>query len=158
MTKPDSLKRQIGGTHYSSMGMQPFEFSLRNGWDAAAHSILKYVARHQFKGGVEDLRKAYHICDIRAELFNTGFDAHHRTALYFGQPVMRVIDPDPFRRIAMDVFIDANKIDQVEAMSLDALETWVLGGALPDWTHKSHADRLKHTIRDIMHVRYERKS
>ena len=61
-------KKQVGGDHYVNMGVQP--------WDAMKSwltpeqfqgflqgNAIKYLARWQSKGGVEDLRKARHYLD-----------------------------------------------------------------------------------------------
>lgn len=65
----EAYKRQEAGDHYVNMGMQPFHFAMVNHWDAAAFSILKYLSRHRKKNGIEDLRKARHIVDIRQTEF-----------------------------------------------------------------------------------------
>ena len=67
--RASAMTTMKGGDHYTRMGMQPFTFTLANGWDGAAHSILKYIARHKMKGGKLDLEKARHIVEIRVENF-----------------------------------------------------------------------------------------
>jgi len=56
--KKTPLTDQVGGSHYRDMGIQPMEYSEKNGLSAAEHSVVKYITRHKAKGGVEDLRKA----------------------------------------------------------------------------------------------------
>lgn len=65
----DAMKQQVGGSHYKGMKIEPFEFGHANGYDPEAFSIMKYVSRHRSKGGLEDLKKARHIVDIRVALF-----------------------------------------------------------------------------------------
>lgn len=65
----DALKTQIAGEHYLSMAIQPMEFSLANGLDAATHSAIKYLVRkkgdkHQRE---QDLRKAIHCIQLLAQ-------------------------------------------------------------------------------------------
>ena len=61
----EARKTQIGGSHYASKAVQP--------WDAMASwmtpeqfegylrgNVIKYVARYPDKKGVEDLKKAQH--------------------------------------------------------------------------------------------------
>lgn len=64
---------QIGGDHYQSKAVQP--------WDAMQAwmtddqfkgflwgNVIKYIARWQDKGGIEDLRKARHYMDKLIEV------------------------------------------------------------------------------------------
>lgn len=52
------MQEQIGGDHYRNMKIQPLEYSMANGLNAAEHSVVKYVSRHRNKGGKQDLEKA----------------------------------------------------------------------------------------------------
>lgn len=106
---PASLTVQTGGDHYKKMGMQPFFFSMHNGWDGAAHSILKYVSRHRSKGGAVDLKKGLHIIDIRNDLW--GPWCYPRRS--------------PEMRISMGRYVDANGIVGLEAVALLSLDGWV---------------------------------
>lgn len=62
MTQP--LETQIGGDHYKQMKIQPIAYSMLNGLDPCQHTIIKYVTRHESKGGKEDLLKARHCIDL----------------------------------------------------------------------------------------------
>lgn len=65
-----ALDQQVGGDHYKT-GMQPFEFSHRNGHDGATHAIIKYLTRYSRvtpEAGYTALQKAHHIAQLRAEL------------------------------------------------------------------------------------------
>jgi Protein of unknwon function (DUF3310) len=66
MTQPNSTpwSRQVGGGHYSDLPIQPFEYSLRNGLDAAQHTVVKYITRFREKSGIEDLEKAIHVIEL----------------------------------------------------------------------------------------------
>ena len=59
-----ALDVQVGGTHYKSLKIQPMEYSMANNLDACQHTAIKYVTRHSFKGGLEDLEKAKHAIDM----------------------------------------------------------------------------------------------
>jgi hypothetical protein len=63
--KPATMTKQVAGTHYAKLAIQPTEFCMRNGLDFCIGSILKYITRHRAKNGVEDLRKAAHFVEIR---------------------------------------------------------------------------------------------
>lgn len=59
--------RQVGGNHYLGLKIQPMELSLENDLNAAQHTAIKYIMRYQFKGGIEDLRKAIHTLELLIE-------------------------------------------------------------------------------------------
>jgi len=68
----DPLKGQIGGSHYTEMGIQPLESVLLNfgyqGLRAAVYTkVMKYLARQKgdFTQHIEDLEKAKHVLDIQ---------------------------------------------------------------------------------------------
>ena len=69
LSKPDALDTQIGGDHYRRWGCQPFEFAMVNGLNPAQTKIIKYVMRHDAKGGAEDIRKAIHVCNLWITLY-----------------------------------------------------------------------------------------
>jgi hypothetical protein len=51
---------QHGGSHYLACAIQPWDFIVSNGLPFLEGCIIKYVARHKRKGGLEDLKKAQH--------------------------------------------------------------------------------------------------
>lgn len=63
---------QFGGSHYLKMSVQPWD--AMRAWMTREQFIgfltgnaIKYLARWQVKGGVEDLRKARHYLDAAIE-------------------------------------------------------------------------------------------
>ncbi len=48
-------KKQVGGTHYKSMVIQPSEFINRNNIPFAEGNAIKYLCRHKQKNQKEDL-------------------------------------------------------------------------------------------------------
>jgi hypothetical protein len=62
--KPDPLKVQVGGDHYTKLKIQPMQYSMANGLDALQHTVVKYVTRFRDKNGIEDLKKARHAIDM----------------------------------------------------------------------------------------------
>ena len=52
--------KQVGGTHYKKLKIQPMQYSMANELDACQHTIVKYVTRHEDKAGKKDLYKAMH--------------------------------------------------------------------------------------------------
>ena len=63
-----ALDRQISGNHYKTLKIQPLEYALENDLGVCEHAVIKYVSRWREKGGVDDLRKAIHYCEILIEL------------------------------------------------------------------------------------------
>ena len=62
-----SYDKQIGGTHYRKMKIQPSEFVIENRLLYPEGNVIKYILRHQNKGGKEDLEKAKHFIDMIIE-------------------------------------------------------------------------------------------
>jgi len=63
-----ALETQIGGDHYSSMKIQPMEFSMANNLNACQHTAIKYICRYKDKNGLEDIDKAIHTLELLKEL------------------------------------------------------------------------------------------
>ena len=57
-------KKQVGGTHYQSMTIQPSEFINKNNLPFAEGNAIKYLCRHKQKGQKQDLEKAIHYCQM----------------------------------------------------------------------------------------------
>lgn len=126
----DAMARQIGGTHYKGMQIEPFEFGHANGYDAETFSIMKYVSRHHLKNGAEDLKKALHIVDIRlVQLAKWGSSTMAR------------------ERISVDEFIEKNQIGLPEAAILSVLHKWACG-----WNphHEVHAETLRRELKALI--------
>jgi len=51
---------QVGGSHYTKLAIQPYEFCHANRMGYIEGTALKYLSRWRGKGGIEDLRKAKH--------------------------------------------------------------------------------------------------
>ena len=60
-------KKQIGGNHYRKYKLQPSQFVTENKLLYPEGCVIKYVIRHQDKGGKEDLEKAKHMIDMIIE-------------------------------------------------------------------------------------------
>lgn len=54
MIQPD---RQVDGTHYQKLKIQPIQYILENQIGYCEGNIIKYVSRWREKGGISDLRK-----------------------------------------------------------------------------------------------------
>jgi hypothetical protein len=59
-----ALDTQIGGSHYKDCNIQPIEYIEANKLGFVEGNIIKYVTRHESKGGKADLEKAKHFIDL----------------------------------------------------------------------------------------------
>ena len=59
--------KQIGGSHYRKMRIQPSEFINKNNLPFAEGNAIKYICRHKHKGERQDLEKAKHYIDMIIE-------------------------------------------------------------------------------------------
>tara|TARA_R100000482_G_C4978091_1_gene82063 strand:- start:151 stop:477 length:327 start_codon:yes stop_codon:yes gene_type:complete len=70
MTSEDIFKEsfpqytQVGGNHYTKFPIQPYEFISKNDLSFFQGNVVKYVCRYQRKGGIEDLKKIVHYCQL----------------------------------------------------------------------------------------------
>tara|TARA_R100001079_G_C4353487_1_gene111982 strand:- start:327 stop:575 length:249 start_codon:yes stop_codon:yes gene_type:complete len=56
--------KQIGGSHYKDMAIQPFEFISKNELTFFQGNVIKYVCRYKQKNGIQDLEKVIHYCQL----------------------------------------------------------------------------------------------
>jgi len=63
----DPYLKQIAGTHYMKMAIQPAEFINKNNLLFAEGNAIKYICRHSAKGGIEDINKAIHYLEMIKE-------------------------------------------------------------------------------------------
>jgi hypothetical protein len=62
-----AYKKQIGGSHYKDMAIQPADFINKNKLLFAEGNAIKYICRHQSKGGLQDIEKAIHYLEMIIE-------------------------------------------------------------------------------------------
>ena len=62
-----TYKKQIGGSHYKKMKIQPSKFINDNKLLFAEGNAIKYICRHKQKGERQDLEKAKHYIDMILE-------------------------------------------------------------------------------------------
>tara|TARA_Y100000034_G_scaffold90549_1_gene109107 strand:- start:158 stop:421 length:264 start_codon:yes stop_codon:yes gene_type:complete len=67
MEKSSPYKKQIGGNHYSKFKVQPSKFINDNKLLFAEGNAIKYICRHSYKKGKEDLKKAIHYIEMIIE-------------------------------------------------------------------------------------------
>ncbi len=61
-----SLK-QVGGSHYKDMAIQPSEFIHKNDLNWLEGNAVKYICRHRQKHGARDIDKAIHYLELLKE-------------------------------------------------------------------------------------------
>jgi hypothetical protein len=59
--------KQVGGSHYKKYKIQPSRFINENKILFAEGNAIKYICRHQDKGGKQDLLKAVHYIQMIIE-------------------------------------------------------------------------------------------
>jgi|TARA_R110000822_G_scaffold61603_1_gene152169 hypothetical protein len=59
--------KQVGGSHYKKYKIQPSRFINDNKILFAEGNAIKYICRHQDKGGQQDLLKAIHYIQMIIE-------------------------------------------------------------------------------------------
>tara|TARA_R110000772_G_scaffold41962_1_gene97830 strand:- start:162 stop:368 length:207 start_codon:yes stop_codon:yes gene_type:complete len=62
-----AYKKQVGGSHYKSMVIQPAEFINKNKLLFAEGNAIKYICRHKAKGKLQDVEKAIHYLEMIIE-------------------------------------------------------------------------------------------
>ena len=142
-------------THYLALGIQPLEFSMANGYDACAHTILKYISRHARKGGRVDLEKAIHIVEVRDELTRP---TQFRQALaILNTLVVAIVGYKPTEkedpRISVEVYIERNKLGPLEAEALVWLDQWLRHPPSLS-VNATYSDRLTRSIQKIIDANY----
>ena len=61
-------EHQIGGNHYASNDIQPWDYIIANNLGYLEGNIIKYTTRWRKKGGVDDLRKVIHYAEKLIEV------------------------------------------------------------------------------------------
>ena len=61
-------EHQIGGNHYASNDIQPWDYIIANNLGYLEGNIIKYTTRWRKKGGIDDLRKVIHYAEKLIEV------------------------------------------------------------------------------------------
>ena len=62
--KEGAFGKQIAGSHYSKLKIQPMTYCLENQLNYAQSNVVKYITRYKDKNGIEDLKKAIHCIEL----------------------------------------------------------------------------------------------
>ena len=60
--------KQIGGQHYKTKAIQPWDYIADNNLGYFEGTAIKYLSRFRDKGGVNDLKKAIHFIEKLIEI------------------------------------------------------------------------------------------
>ena len=60
--------KQVGGSHYADMPIQPAEYAHANKIGELEFLCLRYISRHRSKNGRQDIEKAIHVLELLLEL------------------------------------------------------------------------------------------
>ena len=71
MTEGSALSKQVDGSHYKDMTIQPVIYIYANKIPFIEGNIIKYVSRWKNKNGIKDLEKARHLIDMLIEIETT---------------------------------------------------------------------------------------
>jgi len=63
-------ERQVGGSHYKELPIQPGEYIRKNNIGWYEGNAIKYITRHKQKGGIEDIKKAIHYLELVLEEYD----------------------------------------------------------------------------------------
>lgn len=105
----NATNTQIGGTHYKS-SYQPIGFISRWNLNFFQGNIVKYVTRHRYKNGKEDLLKCVHYCELALELNPANFVCSDRESNFMD----------------LLVYSEQNKLCEIE-------HNIIAGSILNDW-------------------------
>lgn len=64
----ESLKVQVGGSHYKNMAIQPIEFIVNAKLTFIQGNIIKYISRYKDKNGAQDIKKCIHYANLSIDL------------------------------------------------------------------------------------------
>ena len=65
--KMSAYDKQVGGSHYKKMKIQPSKFVIEIELLFPEGNVIKYICRHRYKNGKEDLEKAVHFIEMIIE-------------------------------------------------------------------------------------------
>ena len=60
-------KKQIGGSHYKSFVIEPWTFIQENQLNPFQANVIRYACRYKNKGGIQDLQKIIHYCEMEID-------------------------------------------------------------------------------------------
>jgi hypothetical protein len=86
-------KKQIGGSHYKSFAIEPWTFVQENNLNPFQANVIRYVCRYKKKGGIQDLEKIIHYCEMEIDFIKRkNDDVTHAEVEEFAAEVAQMQD------------------------------------------------------------------
>ena len=95
--------KEVGGTHYADMKIEPIEIIEAFELDFVQGSIIKYISRYKNKNGIEDLKKALHYCRMHKSTNINNFDRIN-SCVYFS----------PMAKLSVKMYCMLNNLTDLE--------------------------------------------
>lgn len=73
---------QIGGSHYNSKAIQPWDYIIANKLGYLEGTAIKYITRWKDKGGIQDIKKAIHFLEKLMEVY---YEEEQRAKIAFNE-------------------------------------------------------------------------
>lgn len=128
--------KQVGGTHYEVMAMDPLQLWLSSSMPAAEAEVLKQVSRYERKGGRQDLEKAINYIErIRCHV-----DAQGTPGVWLGNDAL------------LGRYLFSNEFDQRQRAVITNLWLWLRTGDM------YFLNLCETIIRELINVKYEKKT
>lgn len=105
-----ALDVQVAGSHYNARSIQPIEYVYANSLGFCEGNVVKYVTRHPYKNGIQDLKKAKHYIEL----------LHDITLAKDLPAIVRVREVN----IEPSEFCAANNISVMEARIIEGITYW----------------------------------
>jgi len=86
-------KKQIGGSHYKSFAIEPWTFVQENNLNPFQANVIRYACRYKKKGGIQDLEKIIHYCEMEIDFIKKkNDDVTHAEVEEFAAEVAQMQD------------------------------------------------------------------
>ena len=86
-------KKQIGGSHYKSFAIEPWTFVQENNLNPFQANVIRYTCRYKNKGGIQDLEKIIHYCEMEiAYIKKKNDDVTHAEVEEFAAEIAQMQD------------------------------------------------------------------
>ena len=85
-------KKQIGGSHYKSFAIEPWTFIQENELNPFQANVIRYTCRYKNKGGIQDLQKIIHYCEMEIDFIKKNQEVTHAEVEEFAAEIAQMQD------------------------------------------------------------------
>ena len=85
-------KKQIGGSHYKSFAIEPWTFIQENELNPFQANVIRYTCRYKNKGGIQDLQKIIHYCEMEIDFIKKNQEVTHSEVEEFAAEIAQMQD------------------------------------------------------------------